>query len=75
MATQFSILALGIPWTGESGGLQSTGPTHTHTHPYLCMCYTDGTRLLVCPLDYELPEGRDRAYTAETPLPSPVLGT
>ena len=59
-------------------GYSPQGPhthTHTHTHSYLCMCYTDGTSLLVCPLDYELPEGRDCAYTAETPLPSPVLGT
>ena len=48
--------------------------THTHTHPYLCIYYTEGTSLLVCPLDYELPEGRDCVYTAETPLPSPVFG-
>ena len=26
MATHFSMLAWRIPWTGEPGGLQSTGP-------------------------------------------------
>ena len=37
--------------------------THTHSHPYLCIYHTEGTSLLVCPLDYELPEGRDCAVT------------
>ena len=31
MATYSSILAWGIPWTEEPGGLQSTGHRHTHS--------------------------------------------
>ena len=41
MATHSSILAWEIPWTEETGGLQSTGlqsqaqlNTHTHTHTH-----------------------------------------
>ena len=55
MVTHSSILAWKIPWTEESGGLQSMGPkeldttehltkyiyiyTHTHTHIYICYMY------------------------------------
>ena len=55
MVTHSSILARKIPWTEESGGLQSMGPkeldttehltkyiyiyTHTHTHIYICYMY------------------------------------
>ena len=55
MVTHSSILARKIPWTEESGGLQSMGPkeldttehltkyiyiyTHTHTHIYICYTY------------------------------------
>ena len=43
-ATHSSILAWQIPWTEESGGLQSMGlqswarlsHTHTHTHTHIC---------------------------------------
>ena len=31
LATYSSILAWGIPWTEEPGGLQSTGHRHTHS--------------------------------------------
>ena len=47
MATFSSILAWGIPWTEEPGGLQSTGhkesdtteATGTCAHNLLCTCY------------------------------------